>query len=197
MLEFLTKLDTALLIWINHLHTPWLDQIMFLLTDARTWTPFFLLIIGMMIYTRKWKTLTILLFLGLVVTISDQLASSVIKPWVGRLRPSHLPSLEGVIHLVNGYRGGKFSFVSSHASNSFGIATFLWLTLRREVPWIWTLFVWGAIFSFTRIYLGVHYPGDILGGALLGSFIGYLMHRAFVLLQNRLGSPAGEHPDTT
>jgi len=78
---------------------------------------------------------------------------------------------------VNGYKGGIFGFVSSHAANAFGIATFLWLVLRKQIKWIWIMFVWAAIFSYTRIYLGVHYPSDILGGGILGTIIGLLVYK--------------------
>lgn len=145
---------------------------MYALTDARYWIPLFLIVLGSLVYKFKWQSVTIILFLVLTIVFADQISASLIKPLVGRLRPTHNPELSSVIHTLNGYKGGQFSFVSSHAANAFAIATFLWLSLRQRIDWIWVMFVWATIFSYTRIYLGVHYPGDILFGALLGLLIG-------------------------
>ena len=177
MIEFLLNLDRELLLLFNGWHNAWLDLIMVTLTNGLNWSPFFLLIIGMMSYKFRWQTIIILVFIGIVILLTDRISAGLIKPWVGRLRPSHEPDLEGLLHLVNGYRGGKFSFVSSHAANAFGVATFLWLILRKQVKWIWIMFVWAVIFSYTRIYLGVHYPFDILGGGVLGAIIGLLVYK--------------------
>ena len=177
MIEFLLNLDRELLLLFNGWHNAWLDLIMVTLTNGLNWSPFFLLIIGMMSYKFRWQTIIILVFIGIVILLTDRISAGLIKPWVGRLRPSHEPDLEGLLHLVNGYRGGKYSFVSSHAANAFGVATFLWLILRKQVKWIWIMFVWAVIFSYTRIYLGVHYPFDILGGGVLGAIIGLLVYK--------------------
>jgi undecaprenyl-diphosphatase len=90
------------------------------------------------------------------------------KPYFERLRPSRDPEVAALLHLVNGYKGGVYGFASSHAANSFGVSMFLWLLYRNNRKWIWTLFIWAAFFTYTRIYLGVHYPGDILVGGLTG-----------------------------
>jgi undecaprenyl-diphosphatase len=95
------------------------------------------------------------------------------KPYFGRLRPSQEPSLQEWIHLVEGYRGGKFGFASSHAANTFGSATFFFLWFRNIKRWVIWLFVWAAFMTYTRVYLGVHYPGDVLVGALVGIVCGW------------------------
>ena len=172
MLDFLDNIDRQLFLFLNDLNLPWLDPIMYALTDARYWMPLFLIVLGSLVYKFKWQSVTIILFLVLTIVFADQISASLIKPLVGRLRPTHNPELSSVIHTLNGYKGGQFSFVSSHAANAFAIATFLWLSLRQRIDWIWVMFVWATIFSYTRIYLGVHYPGDILFGALLGLLIG-------------------------
>jgi undecaprenyl-diphosphatase len=108
------------------------------------------------------------------------------KPFFGRLRPSHEPELEGLLHLVDGYRGGLYGFASSHAANTFGVAIFIWLSLRKHYRWIGVIFIWAILMSYTRIYLGVHYPTDILVGAIIGSLCGLLSAKSsFWLLKNK------------
>ncbi len=178
MLDFFLTLDEELLLFFNGLHSPWLDSVMISLTDGKIWLPLFLSTVIFILVKYKYRGLYVLLLVGLVIAIGDQISSSLLKPLVGRLRPSHEPHLEGILHIVNNYRGGLFSFVSSHATNSFGVATILWLLIGKQYKWILVFFGWAAIFSFTRIYLGVHYPADVLFGALLGVFIAFSIYWA-------------------
>ena len=110
-----------------------------------------------------------------VIVLCDQLSSGLIKPLVERLRPSHEPALNGLVHLVNGYTGGRFGFVSSHAANSFGFAMFSALVFRYK-PYSFVIFVWALFNSYSRIYLGVHYPLDVICGAALGVFLALLVY---------------------
>lgn len=160
---------------------------MFRLTNQITWIPFFLFVIFILIKYYKWETLWILLSVVILITLSDQLVSGFMKPFFERLRPSHSPDLNAIVHTVNGYKGGLYGFASSHAANSFGLAMFLWRVTRDNIKWIWIMFVWALLFSYTRIYLGVHYPGDIISGGLLGAGFGYLMALLYAALRhNRL-----------
>ena len=124
--------------------------------------------------------------------MTDQFTSGLMKPFFERLRPSHEPALEGMVHMVSGYSGGKYGFASSHAANTFGIAMFLSCLLKVEKPWINWLFLWAALVSYTRIYLGVHYPGDIIVGALIGVAFGWLVFKLYIrttlLIENRRAS---------
>ena len=171
MIDNILELDEKLLLFINGLNSPWLDSLMFSLTNNKIWAPLFLLTIIFILAKFRVKGIYILLFVGLVITLGDQISSSLLKPLVGRLRPSHEPHLEDILHIVNNYRGGLYSFVSSHATNSFGVATILWLLIGKQYKWILLFFGWAVIFSFTRVYLGVHYPSDIISGALMGTSI--------------------------
>ncbi|MCH7513935.1 MAG: phosphatase PAP2 family protein [Bacteroidetes bacterium] len=174
MIEFLDALDKELFLFLNGFHSPFMDQVMFRLTNQLTWIPFFLFIIYILSKNYKRQTLWILLGVVIAITLSDQLVSGIMKPLFERLRPSHSPDLEVMVHTVNGYKGGLYGFASSHAANSFGLAMFLWRVSRDKIKWIWVMFAWAVLFSYTRIYLGVHYPGDIITGGLLGAGFGYL-----------------------
>ena len=196
MLDWIIELDKKLLLLINSWNTPWLDSVMFTLTNAGYWTPLFILVIGMMVYHFKWRALIPLFYLILVIILTDQISASILKPLIGRLRPSHDPELGQLVHLVNGYRGGRFSFVSSHAANAFGVATFLWLVIRKQINWIWIMFVWAAIFTYTRMYLGVHYPLDVICGGLIGAALAHLVVLVGKKAPGRfsLGFTSYEHP---
>ena len=195
MLDFLLKLDTDLLLLLNGWHAPWLDSVMVVLTNGLNWLPLFLLVIGTMIYKLHWQSLAVLVFIAIVIFLTDRISAGLIKPWIGRLRPSHEPGIADLLHIVNGYKGGIFGFVSSHAANAFGIATFLWLVLRKQIGWIWVMFIWAAIFSYTRIYLGVHYPSDIMGGGVLGAIIGLLVYKIGGFMPKKISPiPAADVP---
>lgn len=186
MINYLLELDERLLLFINGLNTPWLDSAMFLLTNGKIWIPLFLFTVIFILVKYKSKGFFILLFVGLVITLGDQISSALLKPLVGRLRPSHERHLEGILHIVNNYKGGLYSFVSSHATNSFSVATMLWLLLGKQYRWISIFFGWAVIFSFTRVYLGVHYPADIIAGAILGILISLSVYWFFNKYTSRI-----------
>jgi len=120
------------------------------------------------------------LLIALLITISDQLASGVFKPLFERLRPSHNPYLLGKLHLVNNYRGGRFGFISSHAANVFSLAFYLTLVARYRLKWIpLVLIPWAIFVSVSRVYLGVHYPTDIIVPAILSVPIAWIVARIY------------------
>jgi undecaprenyl-diphosphatase len=167
MIDFLNELDTRLLLAINGHHTPFWDTVMWQLSDRFIWIPFYLALIGFVIYEYKKKSWMIFIGIFITILLADQIASGIIKPLVERLRPTHNLTLSGIIHIVKNYRGGQFGFVSSHAANTFALAVFLSYLFRNRIFTLGIL-CWASIVSFSRVYLGVHYPGDVIGGALIG-----------------------------
>lgn len=173
MIEQLKDWDEKLFIWLNSFHLSWLDPIVFQLTQTVTWLPFYAILIYV-IYRADHKGIWwVLGGAALTILISDQVTSGFMKPFFERLRPCHDERWEGIMHNY-GRCGGLFGFVSSHAANTFGIATFLNLKLKDKPPYLKWLFLWALIISYTRIYLGVHYPFDILLGAAIGIIAGWL-----------------------
>ena len=182
MIEFLKNIDTQVFLYLNSLHNSFFDIVMWQISSIVFWVPFYISLIGFLIYKYRKQSLYIILSIVLVIIISDQLSSSIIKPLVERLRPSHDPALEGLVHFIKDYRGGKYGFVSSHAANTFGLAMFLILFFKNRIFSI-SIFSWALIVSYSRIYLGVHYPGDIICGASIGILAAWLV---FVVFTQRI-----------
>src|SRR5688572_8666018 len=145
MIEQLIEYDKALLQFLNGHHTPWLDPVMLILTETITWLPLYLFLVYLVIKEYKKESWMILLGIGLTILLADQITASIMKPYFARLRPSREPTLEGLVHLVRGYTGGQFGFASSHAANSFGLATFFFLVFGTSIRWIAWLFLWAEI----------------------------------------------------
>jgi undecaprenyl-diphosphatase len=148
------------------------------------WVPLYLAILIFLGIKYKRKFLVILLFIILAATLADQI-SVLFKNNFQRLRPCHEPSLEGLIHLVNGECGGKFGFVSSHATNSFNVALISLLFIKKRWYTI-GIILWALVVGYSRIYLGVHYPGDVICGSLLGALIGWSIYRLYELTDNKI-----------
>jgi len=172
MIDFLLKLDRELFLFLNGHHTAWLDPIMFWISKTIFWLPLYGFLLFLIVKHYKKDTWIILIGIALAIIITDQLTSTLMKPFFLRLRPSRDPSLEGLVHFVNGYRGGKYGFASSHAANTMATALMVWFLLKSHYRWIWTLFIWAIVVGYSRIYLGVHYPGDIIVGMLVGLLVG-------------------------
>ena len=167
--SMVNDLDTSVLLYLNGLHNAFFDSFMMLFTNKWIWVPFYLSLVYVLWKNMTPKqTLMCLVAIALLIVLSDQMSSHFIRHAVGRLRPANLDNpISDLVHIVDGYRGGKYGFPSSHAANSFGLVFFLLFLLRRS-PLPVLLMVWAIVNCYSRIYLGVHYPGDILCGTLVG-----------------------------
>ncbi len=197
MIESLIEIDKELLLLCNSTHYAWLDN--FFWTISARWSNALVIVPLLFLLFRKRNYIDALLIVaGIVLTIvlCDQFASSVCKPLFCRLRPTHDETLAGCVTIVNGYRAGLYGFISSHAANTFGAAMFLLLIFRNRYFTCAILF-WAVMVSYSRIYLGVHFPGDILAGAISGVFWGWLVYKLYMFCRGRCiatGKLAAELP---
>ncbi len=173
--EFLKEIDTQMFLFLNGLHVSWLDEPMHYMSRKYTWVPFYVFLLVLAFIKYRMKGLLVMLFVLVMITLTDQV-SDFLKYTTARYRPSHNPELEDVIHLVRDRRGGRFGFVSAHAASSSALALFLVFLLRDRFKWIVPLMLsWAGLKAYNRIYLGAHYPSDILGGIFVGLLVALAM----------------------
>lgn len=166
-IQSLVHFDQELFLRLNEMHAPWADTLMYWITNKFTWIPLYIVLIAVTIKTEGKKSIAIFATVLAAVLLADQVTSGIMKPYFARFRPCHEPLLAGLVHEVAGC-GGQYGFASSHASTSFSLAIAWYVLLKDRVKWIWVLLLWPFIYSYSRIYVGVHYPGDIFVGALVG-----------------------------
>lgn len=167
--------------------TGFLDNVFPLFREAITWVPLYIFLLILMFTNFGAKAWPWVIGLIVTVTLTDQVSSHLIKPFVNRLRPCHDPYLEAHIRLLLQYCSDSRSFTSSHATNHFGVAFFISRTMKPHFGrWRYAFFAWAAAISYGQMYIGVHYPTDIIGGALVGSLIGYLTSSIFI---KKIGIP--------
>lgn len=183
MLEFLEQLDIKWMLFLNGINSPFWDTVMWYISATLTWAPLYAVILFFVFKKMKWEGVIALAFFILLIVMADQSSVKLFKNVFERLRPCHNPDIKDLIHIVNGKCGGKFGFVSSHATNTFALAMFTSLFFR--IKWVsYSIFIWAIIVSYSRIYLGVHFPFDVLGGAGLGILVGFVTYKLYLFVLN-------------
>ncbi len=186
-MNFITNLDTELFLFLNGLHVDWLDPIMTFISGKITWAPFYLILLFLVI--KKYKKQSILVLIGVVILIvcSDQISSGIFKPIFERPRPCHNEAIKDLVYLPNGHCGGAYGFISSHACNCFALAVFITHVLKkyyRKIAYI--MYIWASLVAYSRIYMGVHYPGDIIVGAVVGIIVGFVISKLYDMISQRV-----------
>lgn len=197
MLEALRHIDEQLLLFFNGFHTPYWDEFMWMFTAKLTWIPMYAALLFVICKNlRPSVSLLTVVAIALTITFADQVCATLIRPLVERMRPSNPNNpIHEWIHIVHGKRGGRYGFPSCHASNSFGLAFFVMLLFKNRLM---TLFImcWAALNSYSRVYIGVHYPGDLFAGMLVGLTGAVLMYRLYRYALRRFAgnAPAPQFP---
>ena len=177
LLNTLNNWDTELFLLINGAHSSFWDFVMWWASDKLIWIPVYALFLFLLWRKYANKIWLVLIFAALLIFLSDQISVHLFKDVFQRLRPCHEPALDGMVHIVNGKCGGSFGFYSSHASNVYAIAVFVISLLGKKPLWALLLIsIWADLIIYSRIYLGVHYPGDVIAGAVFGYFIGWVVY---------------------
>ncbi|MDR1200944.1 MAG: phosphatase PAP2 family protein [Tannerellaceae bacterium] len=194
MLEQLLVYERSMFFMLNGSDSPFLDRFMWLYTGKAAWLPLAVFILFILLYKKNWReSLLILVAITLVITLCDQFASHLIKPYFQRFRPTHHPAFMEEVKTVFGYRGGNYGFISSHAANAFGFAMFMSLLFRYRLFTI-AIFLWAFLTAYTRVYLGVHFISDVVPGALAGLFFGWLVYTLYIYVREKIISGAKEKP---
>jgi undecaprenyl-diphosphatase len=185
MISFLQKLDLDWFLYLNSLNSPFFDKIMWFISGKFEWVPLYLLLIFWIFYRFRKRGWIILALTLVVFALCDAGSVHLFKNVFLRLRPSRDPELQGLVHIVNGYRGGLYGFISAHAANTFGLAVFMSLVFRDK--WfVFSILTWAAVTSYSRIYLGVHYPFDVITGALWGSLMAIAVFLVYYRFRKRV-----------
>lgn len=187
-------MDQELFLYLNDQHNPFWDAVMSFVSNKYVWIPFYLLLIAYLVYRYRRQSMAMLGLAIAAVGLADFIASGIFKPYFARLRPCHDPDLSVTVNFIQGC-GGQFGFMSSHASTAFALAVFFNLILSdRYTIFKIVLVVWAVVVSYSRIYLGVHYPGDTMAGALLGSFLAYVCALGYWILVKKYPQMVRQKP---
>ncbi len=177
MIEYLLDLDQTVFLFFNSFNSSFWDRAMFMFSGRFIWVPMYVAFFIAFFKGFSWRiALTWVVAVGLTILLADQICATFIRPFFERLRPSNPANpVSELVHIVRDYRGGRYGFPSCHAANSFGLATIMAL-IWRGTRLRWFIFLWAFVNSYSRIYLGVHYPGDLLVGGIIGSLIATIVY---------------------
>lgn len=176
LVQILNQWDTDLFLIVNGAYSDFWDFIMWWASDKYIWIPLYALFLYILWRQYKKNIWVVMVFAALLIFLSDQISVHFFKDVFQRLRPCHEPGLEGLVHIVNNKCGGEYGFYSSHASNIFALAVFVISLMKNRNGYIvLTVLLWAALIAYSRVYLGVHYPGDVLAGGIAGSILGFLL----------------------
>lgn len=191
MLEKILPYERNLFFLINGSHSYFADCVMWLFSGSIIWMPLIVLFLFSIVYKKEWKQwLPILITIAILFLFCDQFSSGICKPFFARLRPTHHPLFMNEVHTLYGYAGGKYGFISSHATNSFGFATLTTLLFRNKF-YAGVIFLWAFIMSYSRIYLGVHFISDVVVGAVSGIIIGMLVYQLYLFYLKKTSQTVG------
>jgi len=182
MLDTIKSLDQSLFLALNAHHNSFFDPIMWLFSDKLFWAPLYAWFLWLLYKQFPKHYWTVIIAVILMIVASDQFCN-LAKNGVMRLRPSQDPGIQAMVHIVNDYRGGMYGFYSGHASNAFAVALFMITIAGKKLKYLIPVcLLYATLTAYSRIYLGVHYPGDILTGAMAGTLLGTgfaLLHAHF------------------
>lgn len=185
MLQHILQWDQAATLWINGSQSLFLDGFFMAITQTVTWLPLIAVLLYVLIRNNDFRHIgLIVLFIGLCILLADQMASGFCKPYFKRFRPTQDPQIMYLLDVVNDYRGGRYGFFSSHAANTFSVAMFVTLLIRRRGLGL-MLFSWAALNGWSRIYLGVHYFGDVVVGTVWGCIVGATVYWLYTRLNRQ------------
>ncbi len=187
MLETLINWDKQLFFFINSHHNPFWDSVMLFVTNKSSWYLLYAIIIAFLIYSYRKHMWLAVIMIAITITIADQTSSGFLKPTVERLRPCKDPDISERVRTPGGC-GGLHGFTSSHASNHFGIAVLLILLGYKWSKWIWLFLPWAALVAYSRVYVGVHFPGDVIVGGIIGVLAAYIAFYIGKWLSDKTGA---------